>query len=370
MKSKNTPNIPAFQKFRAINISCLPIFPGPGELLRSCTAPTYFTSTIHGISSYTMSYLENARNLHLPDNEDASYQLLAEFLALLPRPCLELDSVAHVVSQLDLGKHKDIVNLCLLELWMYFPQEGPRRDMVDPLVRALSHLSPTSLGNDEKHTLALIKYYDLVSDYQYLFGNVSILKLTELITKKLTVLSSAQALSFVVDSIHVKVAMYYLLCGTDHRKKVVQRYLEEKQVFGLFPLELVQLLEPLMGTALTPYAEFRRYLEYLKTTQYPMATVVTQHEQVLVRKFLDCKMLKLPRYYLSISFDRIQRLLTNDEIELDTEDFVYEIVMAHKLPEGTRVDQVDKMVYFGDDTKKHDPINLRAKTICDLVNSL
>lgn len=311
------------------------------------------------------------RDLSLPQDEEPLYQILSDFVGSLTAPCEDVAELAlNLLEKAESEVQRQIVTLYVLELWMYFPADGPNRGKVEDLIRSLSHLSPTSLGSDDQHSLASIKYHDLVTDYQYLFASgAKELKLVELMTKKLTVFSSATRQSCVIRNIYTKVSIYYMLCGSDHRKGVIFRYLQEKDIFSRLPKELCGYIDEFLRDRLVPYQIFNQFVETLQG-EHQFSLVLKRHMTALVKNFMDCNMSKLPRFYLCISFDRIQQLLVNGESALDIQDFIYEMVIAHKLPSGTKVDQVQRLVWFGGEPAKYDELNTRVKYICDIVNSL
>ncbi|RKP32962.1 hypothetical protein METBISCDRAFT_21223 [Metschnikowia bicuspidata] len=206
--------------------------------------------------------------------------------------------------------------------------------MVDRLIQSLSHLSPTSLGNDQKHSFATIKYYDLATDYQYLFGSTS-LKLAELMTKKLTMVSSAHDNSTVVNSISLKTAIW---------KDIINRCLQQKGTFEALPEELSSFVAVFLTGRLVPLEEYTRFVEYLKKTQHEFSAALRIQAASFFANFLD----------------------TSIEIE----DFLYNMVITQKLLAGIRIDQVNKVVHFGGEPTKYDDLNTRTKAICDLMNSL
>lgn len=315
--------------------------------------------------------IQKLRELTLPQEEERLYQVLTEFMGTLSVPIEDISEITQILLEKAVSDcQRQITSLYGLELWLYFSAGGPNRTKVDELARALSHLSPTNFGTDEQHSLASIKYHDLVTDYQYLFANgTKELKLAELMTKKLTVLSSAQPPSCVVQNIFVKVAVYYMLCGSDPRKTVVYRYLQEKEVFGRLPQELCPFVEIFLRDTLLPYGVFLQFIECLRG-RYQFSSAIERQKKALIKNFMDCNMNKLPRYYLCMSFGRIQELLANGESPIDIQDFIYEMVMANKLAPGTKIDQVQKLVWFGDEPTKYDEMNARVKYMCDILNSM
>ena len=318
-----------------------------------------------------MSHSALLRNLELPPhNEELLYRTLSDFLRGLPIPCHEVPELVKILRDKE-GKelYRTIISLFILELWIYFPSDGPNREMVDKLIKSLSHLSPTSLGKDQKHSFATIKYYDLATDYQYLFGSTS-LKLAELMTKKLTMVSSVHDNSTVVNSISLKTAILYVLCDSDHSKDIIKRCLQQKGTFEALPEELSSFVAVFLTGRLVPLEEYTRFVEYLKKTQHEFSAALRIQAASFFANFLDSNIHKLSKYYLTITFSRVQSLLTNDTASIEIEDFLYNMVIPQKLLAGIRIDQVNKVVHFGGEPTKYDNLNTRTKAICDLMNSL
>lgn len=326
-----------------------------------------------------MTYLEKLNDLDLRcDDEDQLFCYLSKFLRSLPIPLVdkpdnhEVLLLAQKLSEKAFNEaHKDVISLCILELWMYFPSAGPDKRHVEEMIRSLAHLSPTNLAADQLLTLTMIKYQDLVTDYQHLFcGGSKDLKLVELATKKLTALPAALETSFVVTSLQYKVSVYYLLCGSDHRKSIIYNYLQERGVLSAIVEKLPQFSALFHGDSLVTLRQYVNFVDYQRTNYYEFFHILKLHESVFFKNFLDCNINRLPRYYLSITFNRIQTLLCDDDLQFDPQDFLYDMVISNKLPQGTKIDQREKMVFFGAEQARYDELNTRGKKICDLVNSL
>lgn len=321
-----------------------------------------------------MSYIEQLNSLDLCiDNEDELFCCLTTFFRSLPIPLNDVLLLAQKLSEKPIIKtHGDVISLCLLELWLYFPSAGPDKLHVEELIRSLAHLSPTSLSPDQQQTLAMIKYQDLVTDYQNLFcGGSKDLKLVELATKKLTALPAALESSFVVTNLQYKVAIYYILCGSDHRKSIIYEYLQERGILSSIAEKVPQFASLFLGDSLVTLTQYSSFVNYQKANHYEFSHILERHRSAFFKNFLDCNINRLPRFYLSITFRRIQTLLCNDgDLEFDVQDFVYEMVVSNKLPVGTKIDQREKIVFFAAEQARYDELNTRGKMICELVNSL
>lgn len=320
-----------------------------------------------------MSYLEELNGFDLcVVDEDELYSLLSAFFRSLPVPLNDVLLLAQKLTEKPINdEHKDVISLLVLELWIYFPSEGPDKLQVEELIRSLVHLSPTNLNADQQQTLTMIKYQDLVTDYQYLFcGSSKDLKLVELATKKLTALPESLETSFVVTNLQYKVAIYYVLCGSDHRKSILYNYLQERGVLSSIAEKIPEFSTLFLGDYLVTLTQFGSFLDYLKANHYELLHILALHRPVFFRNCLDCNINRLPRYYLSITFKRIRTLLCVNDHEFDVQDFLYDMVMSNKLPAGTKIDQREKIVFFGAEQARYDDLNTRGKKICDLVNSL
>lgn len=316
--------------------------------------------------------LETLDELHLPlSGNDELFSFLSRFLRSLPCPYPDVPLlVDSLTEKATYELQKEVTSLFVLELWIYFPQNGPNKPKVEELLSSLGHLSPTSLRNNQQQTLAMIKYHDLVTDYQYFFCNgAKELKLVELLTKKLTVVTSAYENTSVVHEIHLKVAIYYMLCGSDSRKGVILKYLQSKGVLSWLLDQVTEYAQLSLGNSLIPFSKYLSFTEYLQNSNYSFRAIIYRQRLSFLKNFYDCNINKLPRYYTSIKFDRIRALL-DGETQIDIVDFIYELAMSNKLPQGTKIDQVRNIVHFGKEPAQYDALSMRTKIVCDAVNSL
>lgn len=237
-------------------------------------------------------------------------------------------------------------------------------------------LAPLSMMNQLDHgtltNLTRVKYHDLYTDYQFLFApDVKELKLMDLVTKKLTVLALCNSSDTLARSIQTKIYIYYLLCGSDFRKRSVTSYLAEEKIPQrdyAAPIRAFQTCHA-SGT-LIPLAVYQALVSHLETTYALFHAVLGSHGSQFLETFLEGNLSKLGHYYLSITLARIQTLLLGDSSPIDVEDLLYRMIITKKFPEGTTIDQMSQMLRIGAQPQKYDPFNAHVKRVCDTVETL
>lgn len=254
----------------------------------------------------------------------------------------------------------------------------------EALVKLLAHLAkPTAFTNDIGGGIRL-KYLDLATDYQYLLAeDVKELRLVELVSKKLNFLAGGENIEYVLDAIRLQVLVYYLLCGADFRKNNIHKYLTEENVFS-------QSFDPAIGRfvsahesgALLPLSVYAEFIEHLLSVSPQFAAIYRIHSHQFLLNFVEVNLEKLPRYFKSIGLSRAQKLLLNtaalntlntvsQEVNsVDVEDVVSRMINGKIFPAGTKIDQIDNIVDFGEDVAKYDAFNTHIKKVCDLAESL
>lgn len=320
----------------------------------------------------TMSDLESDLRLlvHGARDPDVLLELLGTFLRRVPFPSPQVGALVNILA--DASTDPDItaiLTLFQIELLLYYSSECDTH-VVESKFRALAPLSMMNqLDHGTMTNLSRVKYHDLHTDYQYLFApDVKELKLMDLVTKKLTVLSLCSSNKLLVREVQMKIYVYYLLCGTDFRKRSVSKYLGDEKVLERDYAAPIQAFRACHSSdALIPLASFENLVEYLET-QSMFNAVLRTHKAKFFETFLEGNLSKLVRYYLNIRLERIRAILGTDAV--DIEDLVFRMIIGKKFPEGTKIDQMSGVLHFGQPPQKYDDFNAHIKRVCDVVERL
>lgn len=247
---------------------------------------------------------------------------------------------------------------------------------IDLQFKSLAHLFKSPALNDLDAGLRL-KYLDLLSDYQYLLQADVELRLVDLVSKKLNFLSSGPSMDFVSDAIKLKVLVYYLLCGADFRKANIHKYLNEENVFARdFHPAVQKYIDALELEKLVSLQLYVDFIDYLLLVSVEFKAIYVIHQRKLLENFVEINLERLPKYYTSVSLARIHSLILGSEAtseqyqNVDMEDVISGMIKGKNLSPGTKIDQIEGFVDFGEEAEKHDAFNAHIKKVCDLVESL
>lgn len=298
---------------------------------------------------------------------DQLLEKLRDLLACVAFPCQDLNGILELLPRRT-DENAAVLTLFEVELLLFYGTGPINQAAIDQKFKTLAPLSITNqLDAGSLTTLTRLKYHDLLTDYQYLVADSS-LRLMELINKKLNFLSSLSTTSVIVKDVQLKILVFYLLSGSDFRKRNVQRYLSDE---GVFEWDLDTALESFESQynkkVIVPLLLYEALIAHLKEHSAPFSRVCCQHEGQLLTNFLDNNVGRLPKYFSSIRLDRMQTLFGVDS---DYEDLVYRMIVAKKLPEGSTIDQMRGVVRFGEKPRKYDAFNSHIKQICELVDDI
>lgn len=316
--------------------------------------------SLEGLAQRILSSLES----------DELLENLRELLQHVPFPCDNVPQVMGLLPQLK-GDKAAIVTLFELELMIFYSSKEPNHAEIEQKFKFLAPLSITNqLDAGSLTALTRIKYHDLLTDYQFLIADTRDLRLMELVTKKLNFLGSLINCSEpLVQDIQLKILVFYLLSGSDFRKRNVSRYLSDEGVFTRNYNEAIKQFERFhLEHTLVPLSAYEHLLAYLEKLCAVFFTVQQKHGRQLLENFLDNNVSRLPNYFSSIRLTRIQSLLQNHDV--DIEDLVYRMIVAKKLPEGTTIDQIRGLVHFGEKPQRYDDFNTHIKSVCELVDTM
>lgn len=298
-------------------------------------------------------------------------RLQSYFLSLPPSEFGTLDDTLAILTPHNASADKaTVLKLFTIEALLYLGEKiNPQK--IDDLFKLLAGLSVKRIEGSQSN-LTRLKYLDLLSDYQFLLSDdVRDLKLIELVSKKLNFLVSEDESEPLVRDIQAKVLVFYLLCGSDFRKKNVYKYLNDEDVFSRgFPLAIQNFVSLSLSGALVPIDAYSQFVDHLNSLSVEFRSIYKKHSENFLENFLETNLEKLPKYYKTIKVSRIQSLLLKGNKLVDIEELICRMINSKKLPSGTKIDQLDDIVDFGDDLSKYDSFNAHIKKVCNLVESL
>lgn len=283
-------------------------------------------------------------------------------LPLSPTLADELSTLAPPNSD-----NEPVYKVFALEALMYHTEIEIDHQKVDNLLKQLATIA---LKSSNCLSLLRIKYLDLLTDYQLLFSpDVRELKLIDLVSKKINFLSAEDDSLPLVRDIQFKVLIYYLLCGSDFRKKNIHKYLSDEEVFlREFPVAIQKYLACCLTGGLIPTEAYSELVSHLNES-VEFQAVFSRHRGHLMENFVETNLEKLPKYFKSIRLTRINSLLGVGST-VDIEDLLFRMITTKKFTSPTTIDQIEGIVEFGDLNSKYDPFNSHIKKVCDLVETL
>lgn len=212
----------------------------------------------------------------------------------------------------------------------------------------------------------VIKYHDLVTDYQYLFQSRSF-NAMDLVQKKLNLLSSIEAATPLFENILEKTVFLFLVAGADYRRQNVLDTLASKQLIAACRCQsLRHLLELSLRNSILPRDFVTGLAEELSSNIF-VKYVLNEYRHTIQLRIDEANISMLPKFYSSITYLRIQLLL---QFPGDVENLVFEMVSLKKLPEGTKIDQVRQLVVFPLEPLLYDILNTHTKKVLSVVDEL
>lgn len=254
-----------------------------------------------------------------------------------------------------------------LEALIYHTETEIDHQKVDNLLKQLASIA---LKSSNCLSLLRIKYLDLLTDYQLLFSpDVRELKLIDLVSKKINFLAAEDDSLPLVRDIQLKMLIYYLLCGSDFRKKNIHKYLSDEDVFSRdFPVAIQKYLACCLAGGLIPTEAYNELVSHLNES-VEFQALFSRHRGHLMENFVETNLEKLPKYFKSIRLTRINSLLGVGST-VDIEDLLFRMITTKKFTSPSTIDQIEGIVEFGDLNSKYDVFNSHIKKVCDLVETL
>ncbi|KAF7999376.1 hypothetical protein HF325_006052 [Metschnikowia pulcherrima] len=314
--------------------------------------------------------------LSLSQDADTLLHKSQHFLSTLPCPYPNIESLTTILNSESTAQQKPVCQLLEVELNLYFANTDIDFARIEAILKDLSYMSTTNtLSHGALTVLMRIKYNDLLTDYHFVFSpKVKQLRLVDLVTKKIALLGMISGLesakeNLVIDNLKRKILAYYLLCESDHRKKGVSEYIK-KDVLPDLDISQETLLFLANNEKLANVAAYKQLLECLTLEFYQIRPISLFREQNLLENYLDVNLSKLPRYFTTISLDRIRELLLVPENVVNIENLLYKMIISNKFPHGATIDQISGYVKFGEKPHIYNEFDTHIKKVCDTVDQI
>lgn len=295
-----------------------------------------------------------------------------KFVQAVPFPCLDVSRYISVLRSRKSESTTTAAVLCMyeLEILLFYRSEPANMEEADQMFKSLSNLSQKKTSSVDP--FVKLKYYDLLTDYQYFYSPDKELKLMDLVNRKLNSLSMVPHYNHgVVEDVQLKILIFYLMSGADFRKRNVQQYLTEEHILLRSHGEAIDSYKGayVKRTLINPTLlnSFLTAVSYLSGLFH---FVCSRYRMQLLENFLDVNISRLPRYFTSIRIERIYGLLLEGDHTIDVEDVVYRMIVANELPPGTSLDQLEGLVRFGEPPTEYDDFNNHVKSVCRLVDRI
>ncbi|KAM9908803.1 hypothetical protein OXX69_005911 [Metschnikowia pulcherrima] len=308
-------------------------------------------------------------------NADTLLHKLQHFLSTLPCPYPNIESLTTILNSESTAQQKPVCQLLEVELSLFFANTDIDFARIEAILKDLSYMSTTNtLSHGASTVLMRIKYNDLSTDYHFLFSpKLKQLRLVDLVTKKIALLGmvsgSESANNLVIDNLRRKILAYYLLCESDHRKKGVSEYIK-KEVLPDLNISQETLSFLANNEKLANVAAYKQLLECLTSEFYQIRSISSFRQQNLLENHLDVNLSKLPRYFTTISLDRIRELLLVPENVVNIEDLLCKMIISNKFPHGATIDQISGYVKFGEKPHIYSEFDTHIKKVCDTVDQI
>lgn len=284
------------------------------------------------------------------------------------------------------SNHQDLVNALRVELLMkdVKSNETQLESIFKKLLASSGGLKNCVNSTDERNILGgRILLFDLYSDLQYLsFGGVSSHLFMGLINRKLTLLGSLsgdeEKLYPFIAKIYVKVIKLCLVAEFHFSKHNIMRTLDEK--LGLSSQKGIDKVAVLVHESLSDntremfcrflndkFVSFPQFKDFLKRSDiFVEIPFLLLDEETMTSHFLENGIYTLSNHYKNIKMHKILDLL-EIETDIDVEEFVLQMIIKRKLPDGTYIDQMYNSVAFGKPEAVYNEFETRIKEVCDLV---
>lgn len=249
--------------------------------------------------------------------------------------------------------------------------ENPDFDNHLKAIHADSNFPKTRHNENQLEWYMRILYYDLFTDYHSLFAPiVSTPKLLDLVSKKLTVITNVpdnisldpQLYHALLDPIFVKMAHYVILADGDFRRQGIIARLKE----------LMPPVDPITSRCLQLVGE-RKFVPLdlwthaMEVFDAPITRrLIKSHRLVLRYNHIETNILCLPRYYDNITIEKLPQLFNEDIANL--ESVVNSMIVSGKLPDGTRIDQLQNIIEFRD--LRPASTNAKSARVCKMVDAI
>lgn len=189
-----------------------------------------------------------------------------------------------------------------------------------------------SNSKDEVENLIRFKYNDLNGDFKYIVQNEG--ELNDFIGKKMVLANNCPIVEL-TQQINVKLVELLVIANYDFKRISVVLYLSRMELgrhqvlFLLIQSEKIISKEEFQLFLVNPTNEYN-FLRYL-------------NKEVLIANLTERNIVHLTKHYTSIRLNNLERLLEVDNVE----DVLAQMIISNKLPEGSKVDQLEEVLIVG-----------------------
>ncbi|KAG7195721.1 uncharacterized protein KQ657_002104 [Scheffersomyces spartinae] len=199
------------------------------------------------------------------------------------------------------------------------------------------------------------KYTDILQDYTYLPNN----EVIELVSRKLTLIpkdSPEDSISqLLVKELALKVATLATIAGGDYRRGGLIRMIRKWRDLLQYLVEWSSIVSNeyicQIISLLIDHSDEILEIEDIDETRLPNWRCLIPQGGI-TNNFRQVKILVLPRYYLSVYFDRLVKLLGMGEggagsVDNRLELLIMDMILRNSLPLGSKIDQKKGVLIFG-----------------------
>lgn len=263
----------------------------------------------------------------------------------------------------------DLINQLIEAETILATETHPDFDGFLKTIQAKPQFPQTRRNDNELQWYMRILHYDLFTDLHSLFTSDSP-RLVDLVSKKLTVLANVpenitidqQNYHAILDPVLVKMAHYLVLADGDFRTPSVVARL----------IEMMPPLDDLTSQCLSLAAKRRLvpvslWSQTIHNFDNPVSRrLVASRPDALRYNHLETNIVCLPNYYDAVSLAKIPKLLGQEAPNLEA--VVHAMIVSGKLPDGTKIDQVNHMLVFRDPVEHTH--NDKSTRVCKAVEEI
>lgn len=223
-----------------------------------------------------------------------------------------------------------------------------------PILKKLAHHQcfPKST-NSQLNLFIHTKYADLLQDHTYLPTN----EIIELASRKLTLIpkdaTHDPVAQLLLRELALKVAILLVIAGGDYRRSGLIRMIRKWRDVLLLQWEVIltdDYIHHMVSLIIDDSDEILR-IDTIDEQKLPSWSRLIP-EGGISENFQQVKILVLPRYYQSIYFSRLQRLVGGESVE-QLEQLTMDMIIRNSLPIGSKIDQTKGVLIFGAESESN-----------------